>query len=111
MSCMQFLVSGVVAGIVAVFWEKPDFAAILSAWAPILYAGVLSSGVGYTLQVIGQKGVDPTVASLILSLESVFSVLAGWILLQQRLSRREMMGCVLMAVAIVLVQLPTKKGQ
>lgn len=106
LACLQFLVSGVIAGVAAVIWEQPDLSAILSAWAPILYAGVLSSGVGYTLQVVGQKGVDPTVASLVLSLESVFSVLAGWVLLGQGLSGREWMGCGLMAVAIVLAQLP-----
>lgn len=106
LSCVQFLVSGTLAGLAALVWEQPDLSAILSAWAPILYAGVLSSGVGYTLQVIGQKGVDPTVASLILSLESVFSVVAGWILLGQGLSGRELVGCGLMAVAIVLAQLP-----
>lgn len=106
LSCLQFLISGVIAGVAALLWEQPDPTAIASAWAPILYAGVLSSGVGYTLQVIGQKGVDPTVASLLLSLESVFSVLAGWILLQEHLSGREWMGCGLMAVAIVLAQLP-----
>jgi len=106
LACLQFLVSGVIAGVAAVIWEQPDLSAILSAWAPILYAGVLSSGVGYTLQVVGQKGVDPTVASLVLSLESVFSVLAGWLILGQGLSGREWMGCGLMAVAIVLAQLP-----
>lgn len=77
----------------------------MSAWAPVLYAGVLSCGVGYTLQVIGQKGLDPVTASLILSMESLFSVLAGWILLKQNLSSREIIGCVLMAVAIVLAQI------
>ena len=109
LSCIQFLVSGLVAGVAALLWETPSISAILTAWAPVLYAGVLSSGVGYTLQIIGQKGVDPTVASLILSLESVFSVLAGWVLLHQSLSGRELMGCGFMAVAIVLAQLPEKK--
>ena len=73
---------------------------------PILYAGILSSGIGYTLQIIGQKGLNPTTASLLMSLESVFSVLAGWILLHQALSARELSGCILMFAAIVLVQLP-----
>ena len=73
---------------------------------PILYAGFLSSGVGYTLQIIGQKGLNPTMASLLMSLESVFSVLAGWIFLHQALSGRELSGCILMFAAIVLVQLP-----
>ena len=75
---------------------------------PILYAGVLSSGVGYTLQIVGQRGMNPTVASLIMSLESVISVIAGWIILGQSLSSRELFGCVLMFGAIVLVQLPKK---
>jgi len=107
LSCIQFFVSGGVAAVAAFLWETPDLTSILSAWAPLLYAGVLSSGVGYTLQVIGQKGVDPVIASLILSLESVFSVLAGWIILGQKLSMREWAGCVLMAVAIVLAQCPS----
>ena len=111
LACFQFLVSGVIAGVAALIWEQPDLTSILAAWAPILYAGVLSSGVGYTLQVVGQKGVDPTVASLVLSLESVFSVLAGWVLLGQGLSGREWMGCGLMAVAIVLAQLPAPTSQ
>ena len=79
------------------------------SWAAILSAGVLSSGVGYTLQIIGQKGLNPTVASLILSLESVISVLPGWLFLGQNMSAREVMGCVLMFGAIVLAQLPDRK--
>ena len=87
-------------------FEHPDFSSMLAAWMPILYAGVLSCGVAYTLQIIGQKGMDPTIASLILSLESVVSVLAGWLVLGQKLSTRELSGCVLMFVAIILAQLP-----
>ncbi|MCI8566529.1 MAG: DMT family transporter [Lachnospiraceae bacterium] len=105
LSCIQFFVCGLTALIPALLQERPQVTAVLAAWAPILYAGVLSCGVGYTLQVIGQKGLDPTVASLILSLESVFSVLAGWLLLGQSLSGREIGGCVLMAAAIVLAQI------
>jgi drug/metabolite transporter (DMT)-like permease len=89
-------------------FENPNVSAILSGWLPILYAGVLSCGVAYTLQIIGQKNMDPTVASLILSLESVFSVLAGWVILKQTLSVRELFGCVLMFLAIILAQLPEK---
>ena len=81
---------------------------VLAAWAPILYAGALSSGVGYTLQIIAQKDIDPTVASLICSLESVFSVLFGWIILNQKLSGRELFGCVLVFAAVILTQLPSK---
>ena len=82
---------------------------IFAAGIPILYAGVLSSGVAYTLQIVGQKGMNPTVASLILSLESVVSVLAGWLILDQKLSVREICGCVLAFAAIILVQLPDRK--
>ena len=76
---------------------------------PILYAGVLSSGAGYTLQIIGQKGADPAVASLILSLESVFAAVSGFLFLHQALSLRELAGCTLIFIAIILSQLPSKK--
>ena len=108
MSCIQFLVCGIISMIMAFIFETPDVSAILSGWLPILYAGVLSCGVAYTLQIVGQKNMDPTVASLILSLESVFSVLAGWLILDQTLSLRELFGCVLMFLAIILAQLPQK---
>ncbi len=109
MSCIQFFVCGLISGVGMLIWEKPDIHAILQAWLPILYAGVMSCGVAYTLQIVGQKGMNPTVASLILSLESVVSVLAGWILLGQRLSARELSGCALMFAAIILAQLPQKE--
>ena len=109
LSCIQFLVSGVLSAIPMFLFEKPEAGAVCSAWLPILYAGVFSCGIGYTLQVIGQKEMDPTVASLILSLESVISVLAGWVLLGQRLAGREILGCVVMFAAIILAQLPDKK--
>ena len=108
MSCIQFFVCGVISTAIAFVFENPSFSAILSGWLPILYAGVLSCGVAYTLQIVGQKKMDPTVASLILSLESVFSVLAGWVILHQTLSMRELFGCVLMFLAIILAQLPEK---
>lgn len=109
MSCIQFLVSGILSGIMMFLFEKPEMGAILSAWMPILYAGVMSCAVAYTLQIVGQKDMDPTVASLILSLESVVSVLAGWVILGQKLSRKELFGCVIMFGAIILAQLPEKK--
>lgn len=114
MSCIQFFVSAVLSGAAMLLWEKPDMGQLLMAWAPVLYAGVLSCGVGYTLQIIGQKGMNPTVASLILSLESSISVLAGWVILGQRLTSRELWGCVLMFGAIILAQLPNpveRKGK
>lgn len=106
MSCIQFLVCGLLSGVGMVLTETPDLGAICQAWLPIAYAGVMSCGVAYTLQIVGQKGTDPTVASLILSLESVVSVLAGWALLGQSLSMREIAGCALMFAAIILAQLP-----
>lgn len=108
MSCIQFFVCALLSGICMILFEEPDMTQILQAWVPVLYAGVLSCGVAYTLQIVGQKGMNPTVASLILSLESVVSVIAGWLILQQTFSRRELLGCSLMFVAIVLAQLPEK---
>lgn len=110
MSCIQFLTCGVLCGICMFLFEKPSISMILAAWKPILYAGVMSCGVGYTLQIVGQRGMNPTVASLIMSLESVISVLAGFVLLGEVLSRRELFGCVLMFAAIILAQLPDRKG-
>lgn len=109
MSCIQFLVCGFLSGICMFLFENPSMHNILEAWQPILYAGILSCGVAYTLQIVGQKGMNPTVASLILSLESVISALAGLVLLDQKLSVRETIGCVLMFVAIILAQLPAGK--
>ena len=109
MACIQFFVCGLVSGAGMLLLEHPAISDILMAWQSILYAGLLSSGVGYTLQIVGQKGLNPTVASLILSLESVVSVLAGLLILHQTLSSREVLGCVLMFAAIVLAQLPGKE--
>lgn len=109
MSCIQFFVCGLLCAGPMLLWERPTIGAIVAAWAPVLYAGVLSCGVAYTLQIIGQRHLDPTVASLLLSLESVFSVLAGWILLHQVMSVREIAGCVLVFCAIILAQLPADR--
>ena len=79
------------------------------AWIPLLYAGILSCGVAYTLQIIGQEDVNPAVASLLMSLESVFSVLAGFLLLHQKLSVRELSGCAFIFAAVILAQLPVKE--
>lgn len=109
MSCVQFFVCGALSSVCMFIFEKPIISQILAAWLPILYAGVLSCGVAYTLQIVGQEGMNPTIASLIMSLESVVSVLAGWVLLHEKLSRRELAGCLLMFIAIVLAQLPERK--
>ena len=108
MSCIQFFVCGILCFVPMMLFEHPEISMILLAWKPILYAGVMSCGVAYTLQIVGQKNMNPTVASLILSLESVTSVIAGFLVLHQNLSQRELIGCGLMFIAIVLAQLPQK---
>ena len=116
LSSIQFIISGLI-GLIPTFFvdmhhSLSGFYAWLpalqswNAWIPILYAGVMSCGVGYTLQIIGQNGLNPTIASLLMSLESVFSVLAGWIIIGQKLTPREILGCVIIFVAIVLAQIP-----
>ncbi|GFI38029.1 DMT family transporter [Lachnospiraceae bacterium 50-23] len=111
MSCIQFFTCGIVSLIPMFAWETPGVDNLLAGWMPLLYAGVLSCGVAYTLQVVGQKNVNPAVASLILSLESCFSVLAGWLILGEKLTMREFAGCVLMFAAIILAQLPESKKE
>ena len=106
MSCIQFLTGGALGAVFMFLFENPSLAMILSAAGPILYTGIMSTGVGYTLQIVGQKGLNPTVAALILSLESVFSALSGYVFLHQVLTTRELIGCALMFIAIVLAQLP-----
>lgn len=108
-SCVQFFTAGTISGILMLLFEKPTWNDVMAAWAPILYAGVMSCGVGYTLQVVAQKNVEPTIASLILSLESVFSLLAGWVLLGQGMSPKELSGCVLVFAAILLAQIPVER--
>ena len=110
LSCVQFAVDGVLSLIAAFLFEKPDFPALFRGWIPLLYTGILSCGVAYTLQILGQKNLHPTVASLLMSLESAFAVLGGWLILHEKLSGRELLGCSLMLAAVLLVQLaPAKK--
>ena len=111
LSCIQFLVCGALSFVGMIFTEKPDFAEILAAGRPLLYAGVMSCGVAYTLQVVGQKDLNPVIASLIMSLESVVSAISGWMILGQTLSRREMLGCIVMFLAIILAQVPLKTAK
>ena len=105
LSCIQFFVCGILSAIVMFIFEKPNITDIFSAWLPLLYTGVCSCGLGYTFQTIAQKDLQPSVASIIMSLESVFSVIFGWILLGQKMSVREIFGCIIMFVAIVLAQI------
>lgn len=106
MSCIQFFTGAVLGCIGMLLFEDPQFSLILEAAVPVLYTGVMSTGVAYTLQIVGQKGMNPTMAALILSLESVFSALSGFVILHQVLSGRELLGCILMFAAIILAQLP-----
>ncbi len=109
-SCVQFLVVGIISLLLALVFEKPEFSNIWNAKLEIMYAGFLSSGIAYTLQIIAQRNADPTSATLIMSLESVFAVLSGWIVLGEDLSEKELIGCVLVFIAIILaqVQFPIK---
>lgn len=110
LSCLQFLVSGICAMILACIFEKPTLIQILNGIGPLLYVGVMSSGVAYTLQILGQKNADPTIASLIMSLESAVSVIGGWLILHQRLTTKELIGCLLMFIAVVGVQIVDSKN-
>lgn len=109
MSCIQFFVAGMLGVIPMFIFENPQIKEILNAWSPILYAGIMSSGVAYTLQIIGQKYTSPVLATLIMSLESVFAALSGWIILGEVLSLKEYIGCCLVFAAIILAQLPDRK--
>ena len=108
MSLVQFIVTAVLCLVSAMLFETVSLSAVLSCVIPIAYAGILSAGVGYTLQILAQRDAEPAIASLLMSMESVFAVLAGWIILGDALSLRELTGCVLMMGGIVLAQLPQK---
>jgi len=111
MSCIQFFVCGALCLPFMLFMEKPAVSDILACWLPIGYAGIMSCGVAYTLQIVAQNGVHPAVASLLLSLESVFSVLAGFVLMQgSSLSKWEWLGCALVFTAVVPVELAPQRG-
>ncbi|MEG0291591.1 MAG: DMT family transporter [Anaerovoracaceae bacterium] len=109
MSCIQFLVTSLGSAVIMFVRETIVVENIMAAMIPLLYAGVLSGGVGYTLQIVAQKDTEPAIASLILSLESVFAVICGVLLLSEAMTTREIFGCVVMFVAIVLAQLPSKE--
>ncbi|MCR4745833.1 MAG: DMT family transporter [Lachnospiraceae bacterium] len=106
MSCVQFAVVFVLSAISAIFFEHNSWNAILAALFPIAYAGIFSSGVAYTLQIVGQKYIEPAAASIIMSLEAVFAAFFGWLILGERLSSRELAGCALVFIAIMLSQMP-----
>lgn len=108
LSMIQFFVAAFLSGIVMIIFEEVSWALIFKSAVPILYAGMLSSGVGYTLQIIAQKDTEATIASLIMSLESVFALIAGVIILGERLNLQEAIGCAIMFFAIILAQIPSK---
>ena len=112
-SCIQFLVVGILSLLFALLFEKPNLSTIWNAKLEIMYAGFLSSGIAYTLQIVAQKDADPTSATLIMSLESVFAVLSGWLILDESLSGKELIGCLFVFIAVILAQiqlpLPKKK--
>lgn len=109
LNCIQALVAAVLSVPCALLTETVDASLIASCWLPLGYAGVLSMGVAYTLQIVGQKRVAPSAAALLMSLESVFAALFGWLLLHETMTRAEVLGCVLVFAAVVISQLPEKK--
>ena len=109
LNCIQFAVMAVLSGIPMLLFEQPKIGAISDAWLTIVYAGVFSGCGAYTLQMLGQRRVEPTTASLLLSPENVFAVLAGWLILGQKLSSRELLGCALVFVAVICSQLPWER--
>ena len=109
MSAVQFVTATVISVIAAFIFESPSAEKLISALVPIIYCGIVSGGIGYTLQIVAQKFTDPTIASLLMSMESVFAVIAGALILSERMSARESAGCVIMLAAVILVQLPGGK--
>ena len=111
LSCLQFLFAGIISTICMFIFEDVDFAAILSCALPLLYVGIFSCSVGYTLQILAQKDSNPTVVTILLSLESVFAVIAGAIILKQQMTVREYIGCAIMFAAVILaqIQFPTRQ--
>lgn len=110
LNCIQFLVVAVLSAVVMLFVETPTWSGILACAGALLYTGILSSAVGFTLQILGQQRLAPEPASLIMSLESVFAVLAGWLILGQKLSGPETLGCCLMFAAVILSQRQSTEG-
>lgn len=111
MSLVQFAVCAVLSAVCMLLAEKPQWSDVLHAWLPLVYTGVLSGGLGYTLQIFAQKNMSPAAVSIVMSLEAVFSALAGWILLGEILSVREVFGCALVFLSVLLSQLPSFKKE
>ena len=106
LNCAQCIVNGILSAIVMLLFEEPKLSALTACWLPLAYAGILSMGVAFTLQIVGQKYLEAAPASIIMSLESVFAVLAGWLILGETMTTAETIGCILMFAAVILSQLP-----
>ncbi len=111
LNCINALICAVLSGAVMLFTESPSWESIRGCFGSIAYAGILSMGIAYSLQIIGQKDLLPATASLLMSMESVFAVISGWLVLQERLTLWEGLGCVLVLIAVVLSQMPDKKRE
>ncbi len=111
LSCLQFLFCGLITVIPAIFIEHPDPSMIIPAWKSLLYTGAMSSGVAFTLQIVAQKNLHPTLASLLMSCESVFAVLSAFVILGEVPTNRELIGSVIMFIAVILAQLPARKKE
>lgn len=109
LNCVQALTVAVISLPFTLLTETIVLQDLIACWGPLCFAGMLSMGLAYSLQIVGQKSLEPTTASLIMSLESVFAVLGGWWLLGERMAWNESLGCILVFAAVVLSQLPEKK--
>lgn len=106
LSCIQFFTVGTLSLVAMLIFDSPDWALVGRSLLPVLYLGIMSSGVAYTLQIMGQSKTSPTVASILMSLESVVGALGGWLVLGERLSPKEIFGCALVFLAIIIAQVP-----
>ena len=109
MNCIQALTVAIISAPCVFFTETVDMGNLMACWGPLCFAGCLSMGIAYSLQIVGQKEIEPTAASLIMSLESVFAVLGGWWLLKERMAPHELIGCGLVFAAVIISQLPENK--
>ncbi|MBV1788236.1 DMT family transporter [Marinobacterium sp. D7] len=111
LSIIQFMVAALWSGIAAGLYETPSLPAFEAAWLPLLYVGVASSGIGFTLQVIAQRKVEPGIAALVLSMESVFAALGGWLFLGEQFGSKQLLGCSLMLAGMLVTQWPVRQKQ
>lgn len=111
LSISQFMVAALWASIAALLYETPSLPNFQAAWLPLLYAGIASSGIACTLQIIGQRKIEPSITALILSTEAIFAVLGGWLILGESVGTKELLGCSLMLTGMLVSQWPVRKQQ